>query len=99
MDSPAELYFEDPPYAFQLDVDIHARKDAEAAPGTEQIEYLKQMAASNIKRLAYTGRKKAEIRKWADDEFPKREEMTAFIQTIPLAVIAFITRGVDEFGI
>jgi hypothetical protein len=55
MDSPAELYFEDPPYAFQMDVDIHAREVAEARSGTERIEYLKQMAASNIKRPAHTG--------------------------------------------
>jgi hypothetical protein len=98
MDSPAELHFEDPPYAFQLDVDIHAREDAEAAPGTERIEYLKQMAASNIKRLSHTGRKKAEIQKWVNEEFPDPEEMATFVRTIPLAVIAFITRGLVEFG-
>jgi hypothetical protein len=44
------------------------------------------MAASNIKRAAHTGRKKAEIRKLVDDEFPKREEMTTFVQTIPLVI-------------
>jgi hypothetical protein len=70
----------------------------EAAPGTDRIEYLKRLAASNIKRLSHTGRKKAEIEKWVDDEFLKPEEMTTFVQTIPLAVIAFITRCLDEFG-
>jgi hypothetical protein len=73
-------------------VGINPREDAEAAPGRERIEYLKQMAASKINRLAHTGRKKAEIKKLVDDEFPKREEMTTFA-----FVVAFITRGVYEF--
>jgi hypothetical protein len=89
---------EGPAFGIQLDVNIHAGQDAEAAPGTERIECLKQMAASKIKRLAHTGRTKAEVNKWVDDDFAKSEEMTTFVQAIPLAVTAFITGGVDEFG-
>jgi hypothetical protein len=46
--SPIALYFEDPGFALQLDVDLRAREDVEAAASTERMDYLKQMSASDI---------------------------------------------------
>jgi hypothetical protein len=47
--------------------------------------------------LSHPGKKKEEIRKWVHTDFPKLEEMTTFVQRIPLVAVTFIPRGVAEF--
>jgi hypothetical protein len=59
---------------------------------------LKELSTGNIKRLSHTGKKKEEIRTWVHENFPPPEEMTTFVQGIPIVVIGFIARGVAEFG-
>jgi hypothetical protein len=97
MRSPPELDFV-PGHDFHLDVTIHRRDDMEAVPGTERLEYLREMTCSNIKRLSHTGKKKGEIKEWVNQNFPKPCEMTSFVQKIPLTVITLISRGVAHFA-
>jgi hypothetical protein len=59
---------------------------------------LKEISVCNIKRLSHTGKKKEEVTAWVENNFPGSEQMTTFVQGIPLVVIEFITRGVAEFG-
>jgi hypothetical protein len=92
------LVFEDPGFAFSLDLEHHRREDVEALPGTERFVYLKETAVSNIKRLSKTGKKKQEIRTFVDKWFLEAGEMTVFVQKIPLALIAFITDAVGIVG-
>jgi hypothetical protein len=56
------------------------------------------MTTTNIKRLSHTGKKKAEVRQWVDEKFPRPEEMTTFVQKIPLAIMTLISRGVAAFA-
>jgi hypothetical protein len=98
MEFPPKLLFDDLRTQFELEVNFVKRDEGQIAPGMERISHLKDLTIGNIKRLSHTGKKKDEIRTWVNENFPAPEEMVTFVQGIPIVVIAFIARGVTEFG-
>jgi hypothetical protein len=59
-------------------------------PREKRNAYLQETAISIIKSLSHTGKKKGEIGAWVKGCWPAPEEITIFVQKIPLAVVAIL---------